>query len=66
MTKSLIVEVLNDEKFNKALGQAQEGVERLRKIVDQFDSKDFVSTQRTAIAYLLEDVQAINKKLNGK
>ena len=66
MAKSLIVEVLNDEKFSKALGQAQDGVEKLRKIVDQFDSKDFVSTQRTAVAYLLEDVQAINKKLNGK
>lgn len=65
MTK-LISEAINDGKFNKALLKAQEGVEELRKIVENADKKDFVSTQRTSIAYLLEDIQSIDKKLNGK
>lgn len=61
----LISEAINDAKFAEALSQAQDGVEKLRNIVDKANAKDFVGTQKTAVSYLLEDVQAINKKIHG-
>lgn len=60
----LILEATLDEKFSKALEKAQDGIEALRKLVK--DPKDFVSTQRTAIEYLLEDLQKINDIINNK
>lgn len=62
----LISEAINYEQFNKALSKAQDGIEKLRTIVEAADKNDFVGTQRTAIAYLLEDLEKINAKMQGK